>query len=114
VTKMLGLKHSYQLGLGIFTVSMAVTAMSSSRLELSKIISNAKAAYFSLIILNLATASSGLGYAVITTIPNSLVTMYHEDPLLYFGIDAGKAGVGADIAILDSGYYLSQVWNGHT
>ena len=36
--------------------------------------------------------------------------MYHEDPILYFGTDAGKAGVGADIAILDSGYYLSQVW----
>jgi len=46
---------------------------------------------------------------VITTIPNALVTMYHEDPLLYFGTDAGKAGVGADIAILDSGYYLSQI-----
>ena len=39
--------------------------------------------------------------------------MYHKDPLLYFGTDAGKAGVGADIAILDSGYYLSQVWYGH-
>ena len=47
---------------------------------------------------------------MITTIPNALVTMYHEDPILYFGTDAGKAGVGADIAILDSGYYLSQVW----
>ena len=64
---------------------------------------------FSLSCLNLAAAASGLGYAVITTIPNALVTMYHEDPLLYFGTDAGKAGVGADIAILDSGYYLSQV-----
>ena len=50
---------------------------------------------------------------MITTIPNALVTMYHEDPLLYFGTDAGKAGVGADIAILDSGYYLSQVWYFH-
>ena len=28
---------------------------------------------------------------------------------MYFGTGAGKAGVGADIAILDSGYYLSQV-----
>ena len=55
---------------------------------------------------------SGLGYAVITTIPNSLVTKYHEQPGLYYGADAGKAGVGADIAILDSGYYLSQVLGG--
>ena len=54
-------------------------------------------------------AASGAGYAVITTIPNILVTMYHEDPGLYYGAEAGKAGVGEDIAILDSGYYLSQV-----
>merc|ERR1712029_1109061 len=59
---------------------------------------------------NLAAAVSGAGYAVITTIPNALVTMYHEDPLLYYGPEAGKAGVGEDIAILDSGYYLSQIW----
>ena len=63
----------------------------------------------SLTSLNLAAAASGAGYAVITTIPNALVTMYHEDPFLYYGAGAGKAGVGEDIAILDSGYYLSQV-----
>lgn len=93
VTKLIGLKRSYQLGLGIFALSMAVTVLNTSSLSC----------------LNLAAATSGLGYAVITTIPNALVTMYHEDPLLYFGTDAGKAGVGADIAILDSGYYLSQI-----
>jgi len=93
VTRMLGLRRSYQLGLGIFAISMAVTVLNTSSLSC----------------LNLAAAASGLGYAVITTIPNALVTMYHEDPMLYFGVDAGKAGVGADIAILDSGYYLSQI-----
>ena len=31
-----------------------------------------------LVCLNLAAAASGLGYAVITTVPNALVTMYHE------------------------------------
>ena len=93
VTKMVGLKRSYQLGLGVFSVSMAVTVLNTS----------------SLTSLNLAAAASGAGYAVITTIPNALVTMYHEDPFLYYGAGAGKAGVGEDIAILDSGYYLSQV-----
>ena len=93
VTKMVGLKRSYQLGLGIFSVSMAVTVLNTS----------------SLTSLNLAAAASGAGYAVITTIPNALVTMYHEDPTRYYGPEAGKAGVGEDIAILDSGYYLSQV-----
>jgi len=93
VTKMIGLRRSYQLGLAIFALSMAVTVLNTSSLSC----------------LNLAAAASGLGYAVITTIPNALVTMYHEDPILYFGTDAGKAGVGADIAILDSGYYLSQI-----
>ena len=58
--------------------------------------------------MNLAAAASGLGYAVITTIPNTLITMYHEEPELYYGNHA-RAGVGEDIAILDSGYFLSQV-----
>ena len=93
VTRVIGLKRSYQLGLGIFSLSMAVTVLNTSSLSS----------------LNLAAAASGAGYAVITTIPNTLVTMYHEDPLLYYGTEAGKAGVGEDIAILDSGYYLSQV-----
>ena len=93
VTKKIGLKRSYQLGLGVFSLSMAVTVLNTS----------------SLTSLNLAAAASGAGYAVITTIPNILVTMYHEDPELYYGAEAGKAGVGEDIAILDSGYYLSQV-----
>ena len=96
VTKMIGLKRSYQLGLGIFSLSMAVTVLNTSSLSS----------------LNLAAAASGAGYAVITTIPNALVTMYHEDPSLYYGTEAGKGGVGEDIAILDSGYYLSQVSRG--
>ncbi len=64
---------------------------------------------YSLTCLNLAAAASGLGYAVITTIPNTLITMYHEEPELYYGSHSARAGVGEDIAILDSGYFLSQV-----
>lgn len=94
VTRVLGLKRSYQFGLAIFALSMAVTVLSTA----------------SLTCLNLAAAASGIGFAVITTVPNTIVTLYHEDPVLYYGTAAGKAGVGADIAILDSGYYLSQIW----
>ena len=43
VTKLIGLKRSYQLGLGIFSVSMAVTVLNTS----------------SLTTLNLAAAASG-------------------------------------------------------
>ena len=93
VTKMIGLKRSYQLGLGLFSLAMAVTVLNTS----------------SLTSLNIAAAVSGAGYAVITTIPNALVTMYHEEPSLYYGAEAGRAGVGEDIAILDTGYYLSQI-----
>ena len=41
--------------------------------------------YISLSWLNLAAAGSGLGYAVVTTIPNTLVTMYQENHSLYYG-----------------------------
>lgn len=94
VTRVLGLRRSYQFGLAVFSLSMGVTVLSTA----------------SLTCLNLAAAASGVGFAVITTVPNTIVTMYHEDPALYYGAAAGKAGVGADIAILDSGYYLSQIW----
>jgi len=94
VTERFGLKRSYQIGLAFFALSMAVTVLNTS----------------SITTLNMAAALSGVGYSVITTVPNHLVTMYHEDPVLYFGADAGKNGLGADLAILDSSYYLSQIW----
>jgi len=100
VTRAVGLKRSYQLGLAVFSVSMAVTVLSTS---------SPPPSYFSLTCLNLAAAASGVGFSVITTVPNTIVTLYHEDPVLYYGQAAGKAGVGADIAILDTGYYLSQI-----
>lgn len=92
VTNAIGLRRSYQLGLAVFSISMAASVLLST----------------SLTCLNLAAAASGLGYAVITTIPNTLITMYHEEPDLYYGSHA-RAGVGEDIAILDSGYFLSQI-----
>ena len=32
-----------------------------------------------------------------------------KDAVLYYGAAAGRGGVGEDIAVLDTGYYLSQV-----
>ncbi|XP_023323954.1 solute carrier family 45 member 3 [Eurytemora carolleeae] len=92
VTNAFGLRISYQIGLIVFSVSMGATVMLSSSLSW----------------LNLAAAGSGLGYAVVTTIPNTLVTMYQENHSLYYGPNV-RGGVGEAIAILDSGYYLSQI-----
>jgi len=92
VTKLLGLKRSYQFGLMVFSISMAATVLSTG----------------SLTSLNLASAASGVGYSVVTTVPNTIVTLYHKDPGLYYA-GGTRGGVGADIAILDSGYYLSQI-----
>ena len=39
----------------------------------------------SLACMNVAAAASGVGYAVVTTIPNTLVTMYNEEAALYYG-----------------------------
>merc|ERR1719209_1689752 len=93
ITKLLGLKRSYQFGLAVFAISMAVTVLSTN----------------SLTSLNLAAAASGVGFSVITTVPNTIVTLYHEDAVLYYGAAAGRGGVGEDIAVLDTGYYLSQI-----
>jgi len=88
----LGLKGAYKLGLAVHSASMAATVLFSS----------------SLTCINLAAAASGVGYAVVTTIPNSLVTMYNEEAVTYYGTNTW-GGVGEAIAILDSGYYLSQI-----
>jgi len=93
ITKLLGLKRSYQFGLAVFAISMAITVLSTN----------------SLTSLNLAAAASGVGFSVITTVPNTIVTLYHEDAVLYYGAAAGRGGVGEDIAVLDTGYYLSQI-----
>ena len=55
-------------------------------------------------VLNICAALSGIGFAVITTIPNTLVTLYHRHPETFF-YDRKEmvAGYGEDIAILDSG-----------
>lgn len=92
VTNHLGMKASYKLGIGVHATAMAVTVACPT----------------SLICVNVAAAVSGVGYAVVTTIPNTLVTMYHDDSITFYGTRS-CGGVGEAIAILDSGFYLSQI-----
>ena len=72
-------------------------------------------AFPSVVVLNICAAFSGLGFAVATTIPCTLLTKYHDQPEIYFR-DTREAmaskpptGVGEDMAVLDSTYYLSQI-----
>ena len=72
-------------------------------------------AFPTVIVLNICAAFSGLGFAVATTIPCTLITRYHEQPEVFFRDTRGigginpNAGVGEDMAVLDSTYYLSQI-----
>ncbi len=67
----------------------------------------------SVVVLNICAAFSGLGFAVATTIPCTLLTKYHEHPEVFFKDTRPEGstppGVGEDMAILDSTYYLSQI-----
>lgn len=83
---MIGLRGTYILGLVIFSLSMVFTVLASTNVT----------------ILNICALFSGLGFSVITTIPNSLITMYHAEPEVYLR-RGRKTGFGSDIAILDSG-----------
>ena len=65
---MIGLRETYLLGLVIFAVSMFLTVASGRNV----------------VALNVFAAVSGVGFAVITTIPNSLITMYRASPDLFF------------------------------
>ena len=87
MTKLLGLKRSYQFGLMVFAISMAATVLSTGRSLLppspfqppSHPSENLRPAPPpSLTWLNLASAASGVGYSVVTTVPNTIVTLYHK------------------------------------
>ena len=91
VTNMIGMKNTYVYGLISFGISMLFTAI-----------------FPNVIVLNICAAISGLGYAAINTIPNSLITAYHARPGFYYSNDDDR-GFGGDLAIMDSSYLLSQI-----
>ncbi|KAG0727469.1 Solute carrier family 45 member 3 [Chionoecetes opilio] len=84
-------------GLVIFTLTMAVTIVVPS-----------------VAFLNAVTALSGIGFAALTSTPNMLVTLYNSDRQLYMwdelSPDGGEErGLGTDVAVLDTAYFLSQI-----
>jgi len=95
MANLIGLKTTYVFGLAMFGLSMLFTVM-----------------FPSVVVLNICAAFSGLGFAVATTVPCTLLTKYHEQPDVFFrdtrpiGV---FTGVGEDMAVLDSTYYLSQI-----
>lgn len=97
LTNLIGTKTTYIFGLVIFGISMLFTVT-----------------FPSVVVLNVCAAFSGLGFAVATTIPGTLITRYHDHPEIFFrdtrcNFDSEKDGIGGDMAILDSTYYLSQI-----
>ena len=98
IANLIGLKNTYIFGLAIFGLSMGFTVV-----------------FPSVIVLNICAAFSGLGFAVATTIPCTLITRYHEQPEIFFRDTRSleskdhHSGVGEDMAVLDSTYYLSQI-----
>uniref|UniRef100_A0A0P4VX71 Solute carrier family 45 member 3 n=1 Tax=Scylla olivacea TaxID=85551 RepID=A0A0P4VX71_SCYOL len=64
--------------------------------------------------LNAVTAMSGIGFAALTSTPNMLVTLYNSDRQLYMWDEQSpeggeERGLGTDVAVLDTAYFLSQI-----
>ncbi|XP_071452771.1 solute carrier family 45 member 3-like [Hetaerina americana] len=87
-----GLRWTYLCGLMTFSACMLGILVSSD-----------------INLLNLFAAFSGIGFAAITTIPNSLVAIYRSNQQTYFFDARNERGSGADYAILDLAYYLGQI-----
>lgn len=108
--KWYGLRRTYFTGLAVFTICMTGTLLSNN-----------------LTFINILAALSGTGFAAITTVPYMLVTAYHSNKQVYFsdcpghedecdiensnnGEDESESrGFGADIAVLNAAYFLSQI-----
>ena len=97
MANLVGNKVLYISGLALFGVSMFFTVI-----------------FPSVVVLNVCAAFSGLGFAVATTIPCTLITKYHEQPEIFFrdtqttstemttasSINSLPNGVGGDMAVL--------------
>ena len=113
MANLVGNKVLYISGLALFGVSMFFTVI-----------------FPSVVVLNVCAAFSGLGFAVATTIPCTLITKYHEQPEIFFR-DTRKTvqsstsgsgstnemtttislqnGVGGDMAVLGKNPYSQNV-----
>ena len=109
MANLVGNKVLYISGLALFGVSMFFTVI-----------------FPSVVVLNVCAAFSGLGFAVATTIPCTLITKYHEQPEIFFRdtrttvqnstssttemttTTSLQNGVGGDMAVLGKNPLLSK------
>ncbi|KAG7173139.1 Membrane-associated transporter protein-like 1 [Homarus americanus] len=97
IVRLVGHRTVFIGGLFIFTITMAATIISPT-----------------VTFLNVVTALSGIGFAALTSTPNMLVTLYNTDRQLYLWDDSNQdgseeRGLGTDVAVLDTAYFLSQI-----
>ncbi|XP_033115668.1 solute carrier family 45 member 3-like [Anneissia japonica] len=94
--QMYGTKAIYVFGMGVFT--LATTTI----LFLDKIA----------VVVMLASLT-GFGNAVVTTLPYTVLTMYHEQPEVFYPDMDNHSKLlnrkGTDIALLDGAYFLAEV-----
>lgn len=79
---------------GMFSFTLAMSAMVIWR---------------NIYVVNLMAAFTGFAYATLTTIPFILITTYHTDKQVYFFDASPSRGIGGDMGMLDTAYFLSQV-----
>ncbi|XP_074660620.1 solute carrier family 45 member 3-like [Tubulanus polymorphus] len=90
-----GAKGTYLFGMFSFTLSMLVIAVSDD-----------------IVVVNILASFTGIAYAVTTTIPCTLITLYHDDKKMFFHDrqhGAEQHGFGEDMATMDSAYFLAQI-----
>ncbi|ESO02250.1 hypothetical protein HELRODRAFT_188635 [Helobdella robusta] len=93
----LNLQKTYLIGMASFTVSLFIMLFAND-----------------IWLANICATCTGFGYATLTTVPYLLLTAYHDNSDVYFcdthnGCIVPYRGIGADLSILDSAYFLSQV-----
>lgn len=97
LTTSYGYRMTYQVGMTSFCFAMAGMVLVQN-----------------VVFVTLMAMLTGFAYATLTTIPFMLVTQYHTDKKIYFRDFPAvggepERGIGADMAVLDSAYFLSQV-----
>ncbi|XP_067935574.1 solute carrier family 45 member 3-like [Watersipora subatra] len=87
-----GMKAIHFTSLLIFTFSIILILLTSN-----------------LVVMHTLSMATGIAFASMTTIPFSLVGMYHEDKEVFFPDSQSFRGLGMDMATLDTSYFCSQV-----
>ncbi|CAF0748228.1 unnamed protein product [Didymodactylos carnosus] len=89
-----GIRLTFSFGMFVFVISMFVMYMSRN-----------------IIIVNAMASLSGLGMASLTSIPYTLVMLYHSNREVFFAdsITIQNRGIGTVLGIIDSTYFASQI-----